>query len=457
MGPLDLLAGLVLESGARWGEVASDHQRADAVAVLTGEDRRRHWLGRSRGYSKTTDVAGMSVVALLEQLPSGAAGFAVAADKDQARLIVDAIRGFVARTPELRGAFVVDAYKVAAPRRSTALEVLAADGASAWGLLPAWLVIDELCQWPATANARTVYEALTTGLVKVKGSRSVVMTTAGDPGHWSRKVYEQALKSKLWRVSEVHGPSPWQDPVELEEERARLTESSWLRLFENRWASPEDRLTTLDSLRACVSLDGPQDPVAGHRYAIGLDVGLVNDATVAAVCHVDGPVESRRVVLDRLQVWQGRKGAAVDLDSVEAWLEEASHTYERAPVVFDPFQSVQLTQRLRRRGVRCVEFTFSATSVGRLGLTLYQLLKSGRLALPDDEALLTELANVRLRESSPGVYRLDHDAGKHDDRAVSVALAAQHLLAAVEVRGPRMRVHLPAAAAGAPVMQARWH
>jgi len=210
MGPLDLLAGLVLESGARWGEVASDHQRADAVAVLTGEDRRRHWLGRSRGYSKTTDVAGMSVVALLEQLPSGAAGFAVAADKDQARLIVDAIRGFVARTPELRGAFVVDAYKVAAPRRSTALEVLAADGASAWGLLPAWLVIDELCQWPATANARTVYEALTTGLVKVKGSRSVVMIWASGQISDSR-TKQASARSISWPNFEIlaatRGPS----------------------------------------------------------------------------------------------------------------------------------------------------------------------------------------------------------------------------------------------------------
>lgn len=35
--------------------------------------------------------------------------------------------------------------------------------------------------------------------------------------------------------------------------------------------------------------------------------------------------------------------------------------------------------------------------------------------------------NVRLRETSPGVYRLDHDQGRHDDMAVAVGVAAFHL------------------------------
>ena len=34
------------------------------------------------------------------------------------------------------------------------------------------------------------------------------------------------------------------------------------------------------------------------------------------------------------------------------------------------------------------------------------------------------MSTVRLRESGPGVYRLDHDASGHDDRAVAPGLAA---------------------------------
>lgn len=62
-------------------------------------------------------------------------------------------------------------------------------------------------------------------------------------------------------------------------------------------------------------------------------------------------------------------------------------------------------------------------------MNLHQLLRERRLALPDDPDLLEELANVRLRETSPGVLRLDHDPDKHDDHAVALALAAYELTA----------------------------
>jgi hypothetical protein len=48
--------------------------------------------------------------------------------------------------------------------------------------------------------------------------------------------------------------------------------------------------------------------------------------------------------------------------------------------------------------------------------------------LPDDELLLAEFAAVRLRKNSLGIYRLDHDAGQHDDQAIALALGAHHLL-----------------------------
>ena len=42
--------------------------------------------------------------------------------------------------------------------------------------------------------------------------------------------------------------------------------------------------------------------------------------------------------------------------------------------------------------------------------------------------LINELANVKLREISPGVIRMDAEAGQHDDRAIALAIAAHDLL-----------------------------
>jgi phage terminase large subunit-like protein len=135
-----------------------------------------------------------------------------------------------------------------------------------------------------------------------------------------------------------------------------------------------------------------------------------------------------KVVLDRMEVWSGSRDRPVRLQHVEDWVLQAHHLFNRAECVFDPYQAVGVAQRLRERRVKVEEFTFSSGSVGRLANVLHTLLRDQALALPDDDELLEELANVRLRETSPGVVRMDHDPGRHDDRAIAIALAAQHLL-----------------------------
>jgi hypothetical protein len=60
-------------------------------------------------------------------------------------------------------------------------------------------------------------------------------------------------------------------------------------------------------------------------------------------------------------------------------------------------------------------------------VTLYRLLADQLLLLPADQDLVDELVNVRLRETAPGQYRIDHDPDKHDDRVISLALVAHRL------------------------------
>lgn len=439
-GALDLLAGLVLENGQRWGAAAVPDQWADARAVLDNcAEPPYHWLGRARGFSKTTDLGAMALVVLLTQAPERGRLYGLAADQGQGTLLLDALAGFVARTPELGGAVRVQEFKVVAERTGATLTILPADSASIWGLRPYFGVVDELTQWHETPRTLRVWEGLTTGLAKVRGSRLCVLGTAGDPGHFSYAIRNQALEDALWRVHEVEGPPPWMDSDRLAGEKRRLPDSSFQRLFQNRWTASEDRLASEEDLAACVALEGPLEPRPGVRYAVGLDVGLKHDATVAAVCHAERipGVEHPRIVLDRMQVWTGSRLRPVQLGVVEEWVEEAARRYGRARVRLDPWQAVHLAQRLKRSGLTVDEFAFSAPSVGRLATVLLQLIRERALALPDDPALLDELRNVRLRESTPGVFRLDHDRNRHDDRAVALALAAAALVERSGVRPAR--------------------
>ncbi len=426
---LDLLGSVVLEDGERWADRAADFQWECARSLLDPSERPFRWESRPRGGSKTTDLAGILLAAMLTQLPSGARCDAYAGGRDQARLLVDALDGLVQRTPGLASVVEVSDYK-ATTRSGVILEVMSADAATAHGRRPAFAVADELCQWPSASNARRLWEVVFSSMAKVPGARLAVITTSGDPSHWSRKVFAAASKSPLWSVGEVPGPLQWIDRVQLEEQRRMLPDSAFARYHLNQWTAAEDRLVRPDDLAACVVLSGPQDPREGHSYVVGLDVGLKNDRTVAAVCHsepLEDGREGRRAVLDRLEVWQGSRFRPVELGAVEAWLLEASRRYNRASIVADPWQAVGLLQRLRDARVRVEEFTFGAQSVGRLASGLLVALRDRRLALPDDEGLLDELGSVRLRETSPGVLRMDHDSDRHDDRAVALALAVNWL------------------------------
>jgi hypothetical protein len=264
----------------------------------------------------------------------------------------------------------------------------------------------------------------------VAGSRGVIITTAGSPGHFARRIFEAAEGDQLWRVSDVHGPPPWVNPAEVEAERRRLFPSTFARLWQNEWANAGDSIADPADVAAACTLAGPLAPEPDRRYICTLDLGTRNDRTAAVIAHAEREGEGTRVTVDRLQVWTPRPGAPVSLDDVRLWLVEMCRSY-RARLRYDPSQAYLMVEQLRRAGVSCEEFTFTSTSVGHLATAIMQSLRGRLLTLPDDEALRKELLEVRLRETSPNVMRIDHKGGRHDDRVIAVAMAVHALTAGV--------------------------
>jgi phage terminase large subunit-like protein len=434
------MAGLVLEDGRLWGDVATDWQWALTHWFFDPDSTPSRWESRPRGGSKTSDVAGIAMVALVTALPAGSRCYALAADRDQGQLIAEAAAGFVARTPALANAITVQASRIAASSGSV-LDVLAADAASAWGLRPAFVVCDEFAQWPATRNAKGLWQAITSAMGKVPGAKLLCTTTSGDPAHWTRSIYDAARSSPAWSVQDVPGPLPWVSPTFLAEQRAMLPESVYRRLHQNEWCAAEDRLTNRDDVRTCVTVPGALDPMPGNQYVIALDIGVTNDRTVAAVMHSERRNDDderfvvQRHVLDRMEVWTGSARRPVDLSAVEEWVAITARAFG-ARLVVDPWQAKSMIQRLRSRGVVVREFLFSQQSAGRLAMTLHTVIRDHRLAIPNDQALIDELLNVRLRETAPNVYRLDHDSDQHDDRAVTLGMALVELTAAPPMSRP---------------------
>ncbi len=453
---LGLLNALVVDSdGARWGERATDLQRLDAVALLDRGGPRRHWIARPRGYSKTDDLAAVTVVAMLERLSAGDEALAIAADREQAGILVRRIKWIATRTPELGSALTTDRYQVRTAA-GVRLEAMASDASGSWGRTPAWTVADELCQWSRSPSARELWISTSTAAVKVPTSVLAVITTAGEPDHWSRGVYENAVEDTAWRVSETHDPAPWIDPTDIEAERRRLPASIFARLWENRWVSGEDTLLKYEDVAACASLPGAVDPVLGTQYVVGVDLAVRRDRAVVAVCHLEKLPEDRgtRVVTDHLDVFKATHGQDIDLSQVEDTVLARADGYNHAPTIFDPAQGQLMMQRLRKAGLRVIEHTFSATSNSKRALTILELVRGHRLLLPDDPEVIDEFAALRLIQRGPGLFRYDHLAGKHDDIVTAIGLGAAHLLEhpQIAVQAPRL-LRKPGGSPLAPLQQ----
>ncbi len=428
--PLDVMGALVLDTGQEWALAALPHQLADARAVLAEEPKhRRHYHGAPRAWGKTTNAGGYTTAGLLGGLiPPGERGYCCAADRDQAALLVQSIAGFVARTPGLGSELHVETFKVTARATGASVIVLASDAASAHGLRSRWWVLDELGAWDDVPSSVRFFEAISTSWPKDNASRVVVISTAGRPGGFAHGVYRHVLQDPLWRVSEVHEPPPWVDATEMKSEIRRLPTSAYLRYWRNEWAQGEDKLLEPEDIAACTVLSGPVDYKRGKAYCLGVDLALRNDNAVVLTGHRDGYGSEACISVDRLDVFTPRKGRDVDLQKVEALIEARSRQYGGAPVVFDPAQAWQMMGRLRSRGVRVIEHTFSASSNSMRTLRLLELVRSHRLRLPDDDELVTELVSLRVRELGPGQFRYDHPVGGHDDRVTSLSLVALHLM-----------------------------
>ncbi len=141
-----------------------------------------------------------------------------------------------------------------------------------------------------------------------------------------------------------------------------------------------------------------------------------------------GSNQRRRVVLDRLVVLKGSRTNEVAVSKIEETVEELSRSYNRAKVRLDPFNAIGVAQQLRRVGVTVEEYSYSDARYARSAAELMQLLREGRLLLPDDELLLDELATVRLKQTRSGQVRMDHDPGRHDDVAQALGFAVTSLL-----------------------------
>lgn len=413
---------ILLEDGRPFGEVAEPWQIEDFRMLDSGEYRHAY-IERPRGHAKTFDLGTEAVTELVLGAP-GQRLFCAAADEDQARLLFEDVADKFRRSPLLRGSVRILQREIIVRATGSRLRVLSSDAPTAYGLRPDWLAIDELAEW----RRRELWDSLWTATGKRPNCRMLVITTAGwDFTSIAWEVRQIAEAEADWYFSARGQCASWIRPSWLEQQRRTLPAHVYARLHESRWVEGAGAFLTLaevdrifdESLRPAASRVGD--------HALGLDVGLTRDRTVAVVAHRDRGV----VTVDAVRTWAGRPGVPVALGEVEAEVLRLARTFG-GRVCLDPYQAVLLGQRLRQAGVAVLEYPFTSESRRKLFGTLLQLVKDGHLRSFPHEDLRRELLALEVQESAAG-WRVDHRPGRHDDHVVALALAAYALVTRPEI------------------------
>jgi hypothetical protein len=381
----------------------------------------RAWQERPRGHSKTSDLAVM-VAWVLAYSARPVRGVAAAGDKDQAKLLRDAIATLVRLNPYLQQVLDVQRWRVVNRQTGAQLDILSSDVATSYGQLVDFIVADEVAHWPE-GKGEALWQSLFSTAAKRANCLLVVITNAGFEESWAWKVRESVRTDPAWHFSRLDGPqASWITPDRLDEQKRLLPPLVFARLWLNRWSAGSGDALQAADIDAALTLAKPMPwPEEGFNYFAGLDLGVRRDH--ASLVLVGKHCWTGRLRLARVLSWAPPRGGKINLMQVERACLEIHQTF--GPLLYaDPYQCEQMAQQLSAQGVWVETVAFTGASLLEMASGLVEVFSGHTIDLYSDPELLADLRRLRIKEGPSG-YRLDapRTAAGHCDRATALALA----------------------------------
>lgn len=405
---------------------------------------RRAYIERPRGHSKTSDMAlQITWVLLAAQRP--VIGVAAAADREQAGLLLQAIQRLTWLNPALCSDLKMIDGSVRHRKTGSRLDLISSDVGSSYGILPDFVICDELSHW----EAPDLWYSLLSSAAKKPDCVLAVLTNAGVGRGWQWDVRENARTSNSWHFSSLDGPhAPWITAHSLEEQRSMLPPAVYERLWLNRWQHSDGEFVSLSEAEACIdpNLTRQDFGQSSFQYVGAIDYAEKHDYTAAVVMHAEGD----RYIVDRMDVVRPTTDHPTPVAWVDDWIQRAQAQFPGIRIILDDYQLLGTAQKYPEDEVS--RFRFGGGSGNHnLAIGLRHLILQKKVAwypgcgnypaqaialwqeqpvtpstASDD--LTSELASLLLCQSSSGRVRIDHRSDSHDDRAFVLGLACLALI-----------------------------
>lgn len=444
-----------------------------------------------RGNRKTTLGAAMCMLHLgVERLP-GSQVASAAVDRDQARIAFEEMTGVIEAHPRLAEAFQIqtanDKSRITHKKSNAFYRAMSADGGTAHGRTPVFLLVDELHAW----KKRDLWEALRTSLVKSTGSLMAIITTAGigqENIAWDRYRYAKSIalgeiedESFLPILFEADKEADWRDEavwhkvnpglscnppypdidgmrqLVKEAEHSPAERAMFEQLHLNRWqdgaANPEWSLDIWDENTGELDLAA----LEGRPAWIGVDLSTRIDLTAVATAiqldddrialHVQSfaPEAGIRKRADAdsapYALWRDQgfltacPGDTVDFGMVEAHIRKMAGMFRVEEIAFDRWRAQDMMASLEKEGLPVVEFPQTVATFARPVVDFETAMFERKLVHGGNPLLRWAVSNVVMyRDSSDNRKPVKKQSADRIDPAVASIIAVGRAMQGVTGR-----------------------
>jgi phage terminase large subunit-like protein len=388
---------------------------------------RQAFIAVPRGNGKTTIVAPAALYSTFMEREGGAEGYAAAVTRDQARILFDMAQQMVRRTSRIQKpphSVKVMVNAIFQEHTASRFAPISSDAKALDGLNVAIAVCDEI----ASHKTQQVYDVLRTAMGKRQQPLLIGITTATDNTAGIGKqlwdyslrvlegiqdddrlfslIYTADAKDDPWhedtwrKVNPGWGQSVMPDAIRSFAKQAR-NNASQESIFKTRhlniWVGADDALFSMRHWQECKDPSLSIDDFAGQPCYIGVDLASKTDLTAIGIVFPDGNGYAvfARCYLNQDAVNEARNpsypgwardgqliitpGNETDFMRIEADILELCQRFQVQAVAFDPWNAVQLSQRLMAESVPMVEMRQNVQSFSEPTKELDAATRAGRL------------------------------------------------------------------------------
>lgn len=393
-------------------------QRNDIIApIFNTVDRygyrtiREALIGIARGNGKSPIALLISLYMLYADGEYGAENYALAADKDQARIVFNYGKAVVEASPILRAASKIYKDAIEVPETGSVFKVRSSLAGLAHGYMPHCVSVDEY-HIHKTAD---LYEAMQSALHKRRQPLIVTITTAGhDRNSPLWHLYQRGLEGndpsffmkwyqapdgcslKDTKAMREANPGRWVRIAALRRQSKAMPEGAYRRLHLNQWTDQHESWLPIEEWIACgdalpVPLDAP--------VYVAVDAAPKKDSTAVIVVWrtEDGHHHwyRRAFRADRVMGY-------LDYLEVEDYIRQLCLTYSVRRIAFDPFTMMRSMITLHEEGLPVEEYPQNDARMVPASQTLWDLVQERRLHHDGSAELEREARNVAAKETARG-------------------------------------------------------